>query len=241
MSQPQILVHRDAETLAAAAAARLVDRIVAAQGARGHASVVLTGGGTGMGTLRAVRELDAKDAIDWSAVDLYWGDERFLPEGDPERNHTQAREALLDHVPLDPARVHVMAPSDGEFGDDVDKAAAAYAQVIESASVDVLMLGMGGEGHVASVFPDSPAVREKTATVVAVRDCPKPPPTRISLTLPLIRQSREVWLLTAGEAKSEAVAAALTGARERDIPAAGARGTQETIWFLDTASASLLL
>src|SRR5439155_1028433 len=101
-----------------------------------------------------------------SAADLYWGDERFLPAGDPERNETQAREALLDHVPVPPERVHVMAPSDGAYGDDPDAAAAAYADVLSAAArpedhaavptFDVCLLGIGGEGHVASVFPSSP-------------------------------------------------------------------------------------
>jgi 6-phosphogluconolactonase len=179
-------------------------------------------------------------ALDWSAVDFYWGDERFLPAGDPERNETQARTALLDHVPVDPARVHAMAPSDGEFGDDPDAAAAAYAELLGAGDFrgfDICLLGVGEEGHTASIFPDSPAVHEKTATVVAVRGCPKPPPTRVSLTLPAIRRATEVWLMTTGAAKAEAVAKALNGALETDIPAAGATGRVTTLWLLDKTAA----
>ena len=105
---------------------------------------------------------------------------------------------------------------------------------------DVCLLGVGEEGHTASVFPDSPAVHEKQRTVVAVRDCPKPPPTRVSLTLPAIRRSTQVWLMTTGEAKADAIAAALGGATEVDIPAAGARGQQRTLWLLDRAAAAKL-
>lgn len=177
--------------------------------------------------------------MDWSRVELYWGDERFLPSGDPERNETQAREALLDHVPVPAGRVHVVEPPDGRFGDDPDAAAAAYAEVLaDVAAFDVCLLGIGEEGHVASVFPDSPAVHERERTVVAVRDCPKPPPTRVSLTLPRIRTSRQVWLMTTGAAKAEAVAAALTGADEVELPAAGAVGTERTLWLLDGAAAA---
>src|SRR6185312_1036616 len=112
-----------------------------------------------------------------------------------------------------------MAASDGPFGADVDAAAEAYARVIDRRTgFDVLMLGMGPEGHVASIFPESPAVYEDR-TVVAVRNCPKPPPTRISLTLPTIRTAQEVWLVTAGAGKAAAVAMALDGAGEVALPA----------------------
>lgn len=100
MTPPQLVVHRDKELMAQAAAARLITRIVDAQASRGHASVVLTGGRNGNGLLAALAAAPARDAIDWARLDLWWGDERFLPEGDPERNVTQAREALLDAVPL---------------------------------------------------------------------------------------------------------------------------------------------
>ncbi|CCH33513.1 6-phosphogluconolactonase [Saccharothrix espanaensis DSM 44229] len=237
-------MHRDGVLLAAVTAARLVTALVDAQAARGTASLVLTGGRTGAAVLEQVRDSPARDAVDWSRVDLYWGDERFLPAGHPDRNETQSRAALLDHVPVDPERVHAVEPSDGRFGDDPDAAAAAYAEVLTARgsvpAFDVLLLGVGEEGHVASLFPESPAVHEHDRTVVAVRDCPKPPPTRVSLTLPAIRHAREVWLMTTGEAKADAVAAALVAANEVDIPAAGATGLSRTLWLLDTAAANKL-
>src|SRR5262249_11034870 len=123
MTTPQVVVYGNAELLAAATAARLVTRLVDAQAARGSASLALTGATPGIAALEHLRATPARDAIDWSRVDLYWGDERFLASGDPERNETQARQALLDHVPVDSDRVHVMAPSDGEFGNDPEAAA----------------------------------------------------------------------------------------------------------------------
>lgn len=241
MSDPETVIYGGQELLAAATAARLVTSIVDTQAVRGTASVVLTGGRTGTAVLEQLRAAPARDAVDWSRVDFYWGDERFLPSGHPDRNETQARVALLDHVPVAPERVHAMAPSDGEFGDDPEAAAAAYAELLASAaadgypapSFDVCLLGVGEEGHTASIFPDSPAVHETRRSVVAVRDCPKPPPIRVSLTLPTIRHSAEVWLMTTGEAKAEAVAAALGGAGEVALPAAGARGRRRTLWLLD--------
>ncbi|RKT56359.1 6-phosphogluconolactonase [Saccharothrix australiensis] len=248
MSRPEVVVHRDGDLLAAATAARLVTRLVDAQAARGSASLVLTGGRTGTAVLEQLRAAPARDAVDWSRVDLYWGDERFLPAGHEDRNETQARAALLDHVPVDPDRVHAMEPSDGRFGDDPDAAADAYADVLAAASrpedhgsvpsFDVCLLGVGEEGHTASIFPGSPAVYERDRSVVAVRNCPKPPPTRVSLTLPALRQATEVWLMTTGGAKAAAVAMALTGAGEVQLPAAGALGKRRTLWLLDSTAAA---
>ncbi|MCQ4207344.1 6-phosphogluconolactonase [Streptomyces longispororuber] len=234
--------------MAQAAAARLITKIVDAQAARGYASVVLTGGRNGNGLLAALNTAPARDAIDWGRLDLWWGDERFLPDGDPERNYTQAREALLDAVPLDPARVHPMPASDGPY--EADAAAEAYAAELAAAAgpedhgpvptFDVLMLGVGPDTHVASLFPELPAVRETERTVVGVRGAPKPPPTRVTLTLPAIRAAREVWLLAAGEDKAKAAAIALSGAGEIQAPAAGAYGRSRTLWLLDSAAASQL-
>jgi 6-phosphogluconolactonase len=248
MTTPQVVVYPNAELLAAATAARLVTRLVDAQAARGSASLVLTGGGTGIAILEHLRAAPARDAIDWSRVDLYWGDERFLPAGHPDRNETQARAALLDHVPVTPSRVYAMAPSDGPFGDKPEAAADAYADLLAAAArpedhgpvpnFDVCLLGVGGEGHTASVFPSSPAVYETDRTVVAVHGCPKPPPTRITLTLPAIRRAAEVWLTTTGPTKAAAVAMALGGAGEVQVPAAGARGQRRTLWLLDKPAAA---
>ncbi|HEY0636518.1 MAG TPA: 6-phosphogluconolactonase [Pseudonocardiaceae bacterium] len=242
----EVVVHATPTLLAAAVAARLVTRIVDAQASRGSASVVLTGGGTGIAVLRELCAAPARDAVDWGRVDLYWGDERFLPADHPERNERQAREALLDHVPVDPARVHPMGAAGGEFGNDAEAAARAYAELLAHAArpedhgpvptFDVLLLGVGAEGHTASVFPSSPAVYETERPVVAVHGCPKPPPTRITLTLPAIRCANEVWLAVAGADKAAVVAMALGGAGATQIPAAGALGRRRTLWLLDRAA-----
>jgi 6-phosphogluconolactonase len=250
MSTSQVVVHANPDLVAATAAARLAVRLVDVQQSRGVASVVLTGGRTGIAVLEQLRRSPARDAVDWSRVDIYWGDERFLPPGDPERNDTQAYEALLNHVPVNPERVHQMPAADERWRDDADGAAEAYARELAGRAspedhgpvprFDVCLLGVGEEGHTASIFPSSPAVYETERTVVAVHNCPKPPPTRITLTLPAIRRSAEVWLLTTGEAKAAVVAMALGGAGEVQIPAAGARGQRRTLWLLDRAAAGKL-
>jgi 6-phosphogluconolactonase len=194
----------------------------------------------------AIAASPARDAVDWRLVDLWWGDERFEVTGDPERNETGARSALLDHLGLDPSRVHVIPGPDGPDGDDPDAAAARYAAELTAAAngadvpaFDVLMLGIGPEGHVASIFPDSPAAHAG-GTVVAVRNSPKPPPTRISLTFGALQAAREVWVLASGAEKAEAVAGALSGISQVELPAAGARGRERTLFLLDEAAAAKL-
>ena len=237
--------YPDNAALVAAAGQRLAEEIVSVVEFRGRAMIVLTGGGTGIGMLSKLAE---SDRIDWSKVHLFWGDDRYVPEDDDERNYKQAREALLDRVDIPAANVHAMAASDGEFGDDLDAAALSYEQVLAANAepgepaphFDVHLLGMGDEGHINSLFPHTPAVRETSRMVVGVSDSPKPPPQRITLTLPAIQRSREVWLIVSGAAKAHAVAAAIGGADPVDVPAAGAVGRDATVWLLDEEAASKL-
>jgi 6-phosphogluconolactonase len=251
VSTPEVFVHATGDLLASAAAARTVTSLADAISARGRAHIVLTGGGIGTKVLAAIAASPARDAVDWRLVDFWWGDERFNVTGDPERNETGARSALLDHLELDPARVHVIPGPDGPDGDDPDAAAARYAAQLAAAAggvpggggsvpaFDVLMLGIGPEGHVASIFPDSPAAHAD-GTVVAVRNCPKPPPTRVSLTFSALQTAREVWVLASGAEKAEAVAEALSGVGQVTLPAAGARGRGRTLFLLDGPAAAKL-
>jgi 6-phosphogluconolactonase len=248
MTAPQVIVHHDADLLAKAVAARLVTRLVDACAAAGSASLVLTGGGIGTKVLTELAAAPARDAIDWRHVDIWWGDDRFRPAGDPERNETGARAALLDHVDVSPDRVYAMPPSDGPDGDHPEAAADRYAGWLRAAarpedhgdvpSFDVLLLGIGPEGHVASLFPGHPAVYEEERTVVAVHGSPKPPPTRLTLTFPAILAARDVWIIASGPDKAAAVRLALSGAGPIQVPAAGARGRQQTLFLLDRAAAA---
>ncbi|BBY83954.1 6-phosphogluconolactonase [Mycolicibacterium pulveris] len=238
--------YPDTTALVEAAGDRLVGAINDALAARGAAHIVLTGGGTGIALLKRVRTRNSE--IDWAKVHLYWGDDRFVPSDDDERNHKQAAEALLDHIDIPAANVHPMAPSGGEFGDDIEAAARAYEQVLAataesgqpSPEFDVHLLGMGPEGHINSLFPHAAAAREKDRLVVAVSDSPKPPPRRITLTLPAVQRARQVWLVVSGAGKADAVAAAVGGADPDDVPAAGAVGREATVWLLDEDAATKL-
>lgn len=239
-------VFPDSKALVGTAGDRLIGAIQTAVAARGRALLVLTGGGNGIALLQHLGAHGQQ--IDWSKVHLFWGDDRYVPEDDDERNDKQARAALLDHIDVPSSNVHAMPASDGEFAGDLAAAALAYEQVLAAnaepgdptPNFDVHLLGMGPEGHINSLFPDTPAVREATRMVVSVEDSPKPPPQRITLTLPAIRRSREVWLMVSGAAKAEAAAAAIGGADPISIPAAGAIGLETTLWLLDAEAAAEL-
>lgn len=236
----------DSDALVAAAGERLIDVIGAAITARGRALIVLTGGGNGnrlLGYLKARQQ-----RVDWANVHLFWGDERYVAEDDDDRNEKQARAALLDHIDIPARNVHAMPASDGETDGDLAAAALAYEQVLAAnaepgepaPNFDVHLLGVGPEGHINSLFPHTPAVRESTRLVVSVDDSPKPPPQRITLTLPAVQRAREVWTMVSGAEKADAVAAAVGGADPVDVPAAGAVGRENTVWFLDSEAASKL-
>lgn len=242
----RVVVHPDASVLAEAVAVRLLTRVLDAQAVRATVHVVLTGGTVGMATLEHAAHSVVCSAIDWTGVHLWWGDERFLPTGDPERNETQARAALIDRLLIPPENVHSIPAKGAEGIATPDDAAAAYAQELSALAsdgpavprFDVLLLGLGPDGHVASLFPGSASLGVVDRTVVGVLDSPKPPPERVSLTLPAIQSAREVWIVAAGAEKATAVHASLAGLSVSSAPAGHATGTETTLWLIDAAAAA---
>lgn len=251
----RVTPHPSFEVLAATTAARLITRLLDVQSERGEATVVLTGGSVGIATLAEVAKSPARLAVDWSKVNFWFGDERFVETASPDRNHGQAAEALLNHIPVDPARVHVMAASDTVA--DLDEAAARYVAELAAAGraewenddespaepptvprFDVLLLGLGPDAHIASLFPEMAGIRATGTPVVGVRNSPKPPPSRVSLTLEAINSAQEIWIVAAGADKAAAVGLGLAGASPVQVPASGARGLNKTLWLLDEASAA---
>lgn len=243
-NERRVLIHPDALSLAGSVAARFITKTVDLLDARNEVSIVLTGGTMGIAVLTAINDSPAVGSIDWSRVSFWWGDERWLPRTDPARNEAQARVALLDHIPIIESQVHPFAASDE--GLELDSAAATYASALaEHASgntrlprFDITFLGVGPDGHIASLFPELGGIRETEKTVVAVRNSPKPPPERLSLTLPAINTSDRVWLVLAGADKASALGLTLAGASVNEVPAAGAEGRKRTVFFVDNEAAA---
>lgn len=243
-----VVVHPDADLLARAAGTRLLLTLLDAQSVRRPVHVALTGGSIGIALLKAAAEDPLVRAVDWTGVHLWWGDERYLRTGDSDRNETQARDALIDDLPAPGPHIHPMPGPDRV--PDLAGAARAYADDLAAHAgrseplpeMVVTILGVGPDGHVASLFPGKESVDVEDTTTVAETDSPKPPPERLSLTLSAINTSRQVWLVAAGEGKAAAVAAALTGGESPEVPGATApaglvHGRDRTLWLLDAAAA----
>ena len=233
-----VVVHPGRQALADAAAARLVVAIVDAQCARGVAQISMIGGSMGSQIISSLCAVPARDAVDWSQVHVWWGDERWLPAGDPDRNDTQNDQAGLARLGLTPEHVHRVAGPD--TSESAEASAALYEQALREhggGMFDVMVLGVGPDGHVASLFPHHPAAASTAGIAIAVHDSPKPPPTRVSLTRECLERSREVWFLVSGADKADAVLRGTTGAPFETTPAAHVHGIERTLWLVDDAAA----
>jgi 6-phosphogluconolactonase len=208
----------------------------------GTFSLVLSGGSTPRILYRMLSR-QFLDEIPWTKVHVFWGDERYVPHGDSQSNYRMAREALLDHVPCPAGNVH---PMPTHFSDP-DAAAQDYEKTLKRyfpeslPGFDLVLLGLGEEGHTASLFPRSAALEEKSRWVVAVK-APAEPPLRITLTLPALAHAANVYFLVAGSAKAQALQHVLNGPPDqKNYPAAGVRRVRgAVIWWVDRDAASLV-
>ena len=235
------------EPTPAALAERVADRFLARVRTRTRsgriAHVALTGGSMGGAVLSAIAADPRAAKIDWSKVHFWWGDERFVELDDVDRNSRQSREALLNHIDVPAKNIHEVAvPSSGL---SLDEAARAYADELARfggrgqpwPSFAVCFLGVGPDGHIASLFPDRLEVTVTDAAALPVRDSPKPPAERVTLTRPVINASKRVWLVLTGADKASALGLALAGASYTSVPVAGAKGRKRTVFFVDEAAA----
>ncbi len=237
-----VQVFDDRELLVNSIADRFVSVIAQALSERDSVHTVLTGGSVGIDVLAAIGAEHRLSALDWNRIHVWWGDERWLPASDAERNDAQAHDVLLDRLTGPKENIHRFPASDGPLG--LDEAAEAYARELAEHAPDsgrlpefeLLFLGVGPDGHVASLFPGHDGIAEKNATVIAVRNSPKPPPERLSLTLPAINSANRVWLCMAGADKASALGLALANASVREVPVAGAHGQISTEFFVDRAA-----
>jgi len=237
VTSPEVIVHAEADDVAEALAARLMARLAEIQRDFRVPQVALTGGRIATKAYQRLADEGPHSAVDWSRVEFWWGDERFVAADDDDRNAKQALDLLAAPLHLTPDRIHEM-PAAGT-GVDLDSAADGYARELGSTAFDICLLGMGPDGHVASIFPEHPS-SYASGDVIAVRSSPKPPPERISLTLPVINRSHEVWFVVSGADKAAAAKMALLGAGPVQVPAGGVSGRDRTLWLLDRAAAAEL-
>jgi 6-phosphogluconolactonase len=222
----ELVIADDEET-----AARHVAELLA-EAARAGREIVLTGGSTPGRAYELAAELEP----DWSAAGVWWGDERCVPPDDERSNFGLARRTLLERLDGQPARLHRIR------GEDQPAAAAvSYDQELRGTTLDLLLLGLGPDGHIASLFPNSPGLAETERLVIAAEAKLDPFVERVTMTPPALRSARRMIYLATGERKSEAVAGALAGPPDPAVPGSLIRAENgETIAILDQKAASRL-
>ncbi|MEN9730887.1 MAG: hypothetical protein RL488_197 [Actinomycetota bacterium] len=224
--RPIVNRFKDADGVATGAAEAIVARITELLASQDVVNLVVTGGTVGILTLAKLREI----SFDWSHVHVWWGDERFVEKASGDRNELQARNAWLAHIEIPAENLHPFPASDE--GISLDDAAAAFRGAVTGVRFDILLLGIGPDGHVASLFPGHSAEGE---LVVAEHNSPKPPPQRLSLSYDAINSAREVWFTVAGADKADAVSVAF-GDDPASLPVGRVRGVERTVWFVDATA-----
>ena len=238
--EEDVRVCADARDLSERAAAAVVEMIAEAVRRQGRCSLILSGGNTPRALYRLLAS-KYRDQVPWPQVHVFWGDERFVPPDDPASNYRMARESLLDHVPLPALNIHPMptlSPSPHAAARDYERTLRAEVGD-HRPRFDLVLLGLGADGHTASLFPGAPALNEATHWVAAVT-APVEPFTRLTLTLPAIAAAARIFVLVAGISKANALEHVLSpGADPNDYPAAGLRAAGGVVtWWVDRDAAA---
>ena len=244
-----ICIFADKEALSEAAAQEFVRCAGEAVAARGRFTVALSGGSTPKRLYQLLAAEPFRAQVEWGRVEIFWGDERCVPPDHPDSNYRMAHEAMLAHLPIPAEHIHRM---EGERP-DLDAAARDYQEVLarvfygkptgpEPPALDLVLLGMGPDGHTASLFPHTDALRETTRWVVA-NHVPQLNTDRLTLTLPILKRAREVLFLVVGADKADRWAEALgpSFADAPHLPAQLIRPALALKWFVDSAAAARLL
>jgi len=239
VSLERVCRYRGLRELTISMAGRLVQRLADLQAEKPVVHMALTGGATVQPMYAALGNLAQTTALDPSRLELWWNSERYVPTTDLRRNSTQALTQIARSLPIVSAKVHPMPSSTGTS--DPDEAAYIYAKELGDVTFDICLLGVGCDGHVASIYPDHPSMRlqsETTLSAIGVTNAPRDPPERVTLTLNTINRSSEVWLLASGTQKADIIARALR--HDQTIPAGLVHGADTTYWFLDLEAAEKL-
>ena len=243
-----VLKFNDGPAVATAAASNLLKELGGLLATKPEVHLSITGGSLGILTLAKIAEHERSADLAWNRVHIWWGDERFVAADSSDRNAVQAAEALLASLPLDPAKVHEFpafdASSEVSIDDQLDAAATSFAEHVSKFIAageaqpyfDITILGMGPDGHIDSLFPDS-ALPAKGAVIVAEHNSPKPPPKRLTFSYEAANNSGQVWFVVGGADKADAVAVAF-GSDPTSLPVGRVSGIEQTVWFIDEAAAA---
>lgn len=237
MTYQRVVRLDDPTEVADVVANRFLERLLSLQVHKGMVHVCLTGGMTANLMYERFAELVPGSGLDVSLLQLWWGDERFVPATDPDRNSLQAVTRLARTLEIKSTSTHMMPAADGRL--DAHQCAAEYAAELGDTHFDITLLGVGADGHVGSIFPNHQSFEATTKTVIGVTESPKPPEERITLTLPTLSRTDELWFIATGSGKADVVARAIQG--DKSLPAAHPHGESATYWFVDRAAAADLV
>jgi len=243
-----VLKFNDGPAVAEAAAAGLLKELGGLLATKSEVHLSITGGTVGILTLAKIAEHQRSADLAWNRVHIWWGDERFVAADSTDRNAVQAAKALLSALPLDPAKVHEFPAFDPEsdlsIDDQLDAAAKTFAEHVSSFVAagetqpyfDITVLGMGPDGHIDSLFPES-ELPAAGVIILAEHNSPKPPPKRLTFSYEAANNSGQVWFVVSGADKADAVAVAF-GSEPTSLPVGRVSGLEQTVWFIDEAAAA---
>ncbi|QCR43598.1 6-phosphogluconolactonase [Curtobacterium sp. SGAir0471] len=242
-NERRVLVHPDKQSLGASVAARFITKIIDVLDEQERADIAISGGSVSTLVLAAIGQSPARESVDWSKVHVWWVDERWVAEGDADRNVTGTQSDFFAHVDIPETNIHPMAPSDA--GLTIEEAAAQYEREMQDAApegavaprFDITLLGVGPDGHTASLFPEFPQLAVTDRAVLTVDDSPKPPAQRLTLSFPVINASQRVWVILSGAEKASVLGLALAGAAVDEVPVGGVQGRKRTVFFVDQDAA----
>jgi 6-phosphogluconolactonase len=235
--RPLVNRFKDGNAVAEHAAADLFDFVASKLSTQQRVDLAITGGTVGIATLAAAKLLDF-NSLDLARLHIWWGDERYVSSDSPDRNSNQARAAWLNSLNIPTENVHEFPASDEGF--TLDEAALKFGEYFdgENISFDLMLMGMGPDGHIASLFPGKVAGDFPTS-VVSEHGSPKPPPQRLSFSFQAINRSREIWFTVASSDKAQAVATVF-GDDPESLPAGRIHGKEKTVWYVDQTAGNLV-
>lgn len=237
MVRPIVNRFKDSKALADQAAADLFDFISKKLTEQVRVDIAVTGGTLGIATLASANELPFNE-LDLTRLHIWWGDERFVDTQSDDRNANQARNAWLKNLKIPSENVHEFPASDS--GLTLDEAATLFSREFDNEGInfDLMLMGMGPDGHVASLFPGK-SIGDSPDSIVAERDSPKPPPLRLSFTYKIINEADQIWFTVSSSDKAEAVAIVF-GDNPQTLPAGRIQGKEKTAWYVDQTAGNLV-